>query len=80
MEPAHRIPGGSVHKLPAGSLHLSRHGHQQRRAVERSACDCIVGGGAAAVANLWFRATGLCLVAAAIFAAFRYRMARVHAA
>ncbi len=28
----------------------------------------------------WFRVTGLCLAAAAIFAGFRYRMARVHAA
>jgi signal transduction histidine kinase/ligand-binding sensor domain-containing protein len=28
----------------------------------------------------WFRVTGLCLTAAAIFAGFRYRMARVHAA
>jgi signal transduction histidine kinase len=28
----------------------------------------------------WFRVTGLCLTAAAIFAAFRYRVARVHAA
>jgi signal transduction histidine kinase len=28
----------------------------------------------------WFRVIGLCLAAAAIFAAYRYRMARVHAA
>ena len=28
----------------------------------------------------WFRVIGLCLIAAAIFAAFRYRIARVHAA
>jgi signal transduction histidine kinase len=28
----------------------------------------------------WFRVTGLCLTAAAIFAGYRYRMARVHAA
>jgi signal transduction histidine kinase len=28
----------------------------------------------------WFRVTGLCLIAAAIFAGFRYRLARVHAA
>ncbi|HEX5423322.1 MAG TPA: two-component regulator propeller domain-containing protein [Bryobacteraceae bacterium] len=28
----------------------------------------------------WFRATGLCLIAAAIFAGFRYRLARIHAA
>ena len=28
----------------------------------------------------WFRVTGLCLTAAAIFAGFRYRLARVHAA
>jgi signal transduction histidine kinase len=28
----------------------------------------------------WFRVAGLCLVAAAIFAAFRYRLARIHAA
>lgn len=28
----------------------------------------------------WFRVTGLCLTAAAIFAGFRYRLARIHAA
>lgn len=28
----------------------------------------------------WFRGTGLCLIAAAIFAGFRYRLTRVHAA
>jgi len=32
------------------------------------------------VQTWWFRMTGLCLTAAAIFAGFRYRLARVHAA